>query len=443
MLHTTNLISSCVFLCFAASCHTEPPSVRTSIASGGNGQTGGLGASITPIADVSGDGVPDVACGAPSGVDPRVFILSGQDLTVLQTLACEERAVSFGRSIVAVSGGSLKGPTLIVGAPREDASGGFIEVVSCADWTTRRLDSPEAFGLFGYCVAPGPDLTGDGTPEVLVGTPIGSGDKSGQRGSVFLVDPARMRIVATWSPSGAGPSFGEHVTVGVGTGNSAEALVTQPGWCTPSATRSSRHGELWIIDCRSGEVVRRCAPRDAALLVSDAATFCADFDRDGRREAAAVCARLDASGETAVAQVVVFDGASGHELRLSPSERQPWSVKVSTVDPCHFSIAEVSDQDHDGFNDLVVGASTAHRGLLGYCGVAVVLSSASLTAIREIEPPSGYIEFGWCVSSVPTGGGEIDLLVGAPDFGLYAGALYAVNSRSGTFAAKLTAESLR
>ena len=170
----------------------------------GTGMDQFLGASVAPIGDLDGDGVPDLLVGAPenpnSGEYPsfiftppastaptlgRVEVFSGALGGVISTIVGPSLGESFGHAVL--SPGDLNGdgvPDVVVGAPTAPFDG-FVHVFSGSSLTPLyAASSPplvtggaclgftNAFSLYGYSLDSMGDVNGDGTPDFVVGAPV-------------------------------------------------------------------------------------------------------------------------------------------------------------------------------------------------------------------------------------------------------------------------------
>jgi hypothetical protein len=163
---------------------------------------GNFGVSVAGAGDVNGDGYADIIVGAP-GEDPgaapdragRAYVFSGQDGSVLQSLASpnEEELGHFGNSVSGA--GDLDGDgygDVLVGAYYEDPgaspdSAGRAYLFSGATGALlHTLVSPneESEGRFGISVSGAGDVNNDGLDDVVVGacgeSPGASPDRAGR-----------------------------------------------------------------------------------------------------------------------------------------------------------------------------------------------------------------------------------------------------------------------
>ncbi len=139
--------------------------------------SGRFGSAVANAGDVDHDGVNDVIIGAPGA--SKAYVFSGATGALIFTLASPappnaNKLPSFG---YAVAGGQdLDGdgtPDFVIGAPNEKGFQGAAYVFGGSNGTLiRSLRGPRtAFAKFGTSVAVTPDVTGDHRPDILVGAP--------------------------------------------------------------------------------------------------------------------------------------------------------------------------------------------------------------------------------------------------------------------------------
>jgi hypothetical protein len=140
-----------------------------------------MGSAMASPGDVDGDGLADIAIGAPDAapnVNPsvgRVYLFSAKDDHLLWTADGLVGGEGLGRALAGIGdvNGDGKGD-LAAGAPGDGfAQPGTVRVLSGADGTqiyALTVGSPPE--LFGAAVAKlGADLDADGAPEIVVGAP--------------------------------------------------------------------------------------------------------------------------------------------------------------------------------------------------------------------------------------------------------------------------------
>lgn len=142
-----------------------------------------LGYAVAGLSDVNGDGVRDILVGAPgkdtaAGADVGVaYIYNGTSGNLIRTLnhpsqGGAETDARFGFAVANAGDLNRDGVSdILVGAP------GRSEVFAFSGGTGQLLFSilsplPERIPSFGYALAGGKDLDGDGIPDFVIGAPL-------------------------------------------------------------------------------------------------------------------------------------------------------------------------------------------------------------------------------------------------------------------------------
>ena len=153
-----------------------------------------FGHSVAGIGDVNGDGVADIAVGAPRapvlgrGNAGKVFVLSGRDGRLLYNLEGPSAGSSFGHALAGA--GDMDGDgvsDLLVGAPGFNANAGAVFVFSGRDGKKLYEFSGSPREELGYSVAAGGDINGDGRPDILVGAYSAPGPEGRPNGKVYVL----------------------------------------------------------------------------------------------------------------------------------------------------------------------------------------------------------------------------------------------------------------
>ncbi len=170
-----------------------------------------FGASVAGLGDADGDGVADVAVGAPrEGLGGRVRVYSGADGSVLYTYDGATKSEDIGSSLAGL--GDIDGDTLgdlIAGGPFDNSNTGLVRVLSPASGTILfTLTGDLQSETFGRSVTGTGDLTGDGVPDFLVGA---DAPFSSNLGYARLFSGADASMVAEMRSTDPGDNFGGSV----------------------------------------------------------------------------------------------------------------------------------------------------------------------------------------------------------------------------------------
>lgn len=156
---------------------------------GAFGNNAQAGYSVAGIGDVNGDGIPDIACGAPGYEtntannlqNGRVYAVSGvqvpfQSATVLWTrTATASSAERFGNSIRALGTPGTTPLSLVVSSPDASISGSDLGKISVLEGASGLIrDRHHGYGDgdgFGDGLGAGGDIDGDGIQDYVVGAP--------------------------------------------------------------------------------------------------------------------------------------------------------------------------------------------------------------------------------------------------------------------------------
>jgi len=258
-----------------------------------------FGYAVDGLDDVDGDGVPDLAVGAPldgtvgAGAG-RVYVVSGADgTTVLRSFLGEKAGDNFGSAVARlgdVTGDGLQ--ELVVGAP---AAGPATEGRAYVfDLATGALAYPAlvpdaSANQFGqFFAADVGDTSGDGVPDIYVGD---FADGGSARGKAYLFSGAvGARLLTLTGQNGDG--FGIGRGLGDVNGDGRADLVLGSYTFGGSASRA---GKLEVFSGADGSLLRRVTSSTAREELGFDAHGLGDVDGDGVPELVGTAANF-ASG---------------------------------------------------------------------------------------------------------------------------------------------------
>ncbi|MEQ8763710.1 MAG: integrin alpha [Planctomycetota bacterium] len=321
----------------------------------------GFGVSVCSAGDLDGDGLDEIAVGAPWDrqvklINGKVWIFRGSDGQLFRTHAGDTPYEQFGLSLANL--GDLDGDgldDLAVGAPGESWGGlysGSVYVLSGRDGSTiHRFDGDSAFDYLGRSVAAAGDVDRDGVPDILMGAP---GDDAGGvpgAGVALVCSGVDGSVLHRVEGTSIGGQLG-HVVVGPGDldrDGHADFLV---GALT-SDEAGPFSGSVWVYSGRRGRLRYRVDGVAAREHFGWAATGAGDVDGDGFRDLL-VTSGGGSFTQLSPARLMFLSGVDGRVIReLRTRTIGPWIGRVFMT--IGYSVAGVGDVEGDGFDDVVVG----------------------------------------------------------------------------------------
>lgn len=250
------------------------------------------GYAVASLGDINSDGKPDFVIGAPGknigsgegGVaDVGVaYFFSGADGSLIRSVSDPDETVNARFGSALANAGDINGDgvsDVLIGAPGKgqvflfSGKTGFL-------LSTIRCPVTEDVHSFGYAVAGGKDVDGDGKPDFLVGAPL----LKNYRGGVFvfrgsnrkLLRQLRIKSAQTFSKAGASVAMIDDMT---GDGK-ADVMVGIPEKDVGGLVKA---GEVLIFDGASGALFQTVTSETPQGLAGfGSAVTAVDFDGDGK-----------------------------------------------------------------------------------------------------------------------------------------------------------------
>ncbi len=316
-----------------------------------------LGSSVAGAGDADGDGYDDVAVGSPgndaNGVEAgRAHVRSGRDGALLHVFDGAAAGDRFGKAVAGIGDANGDGmDDVAIGAPGDAVNGadaGSVEVRSGATGAVLHLlRGKRPLTLFGEAVAAAGDVDGDGAGDVAIGAPGYDRRGAVDCGAVHVFSGGTGHLLLTRFGSAASDALGSAVA-GRGDVNRdgyADVIAGAPGADNngPSSGSAQVHGQrpfAGLVDA----VTHSPATTNAAFgfRIVDVG----DLTNDGIQEYA-ISAPFDAPNVQG--SVRIYSGADHSLFRTHPGPAQTGTWFGQTV-------ATVGDLNHDSKQEIVVGA---------------------------------------------------------------------------------------
>jgi hypothetical protein len=398
-----------------------------------------LGAAVTTIGDINGDGFADVAVGAPDfdngqTDEGRVFVFQGSPdgmpASATATLEIDQAGAGFGAAL----GGGMDvdgdGYTdLVVGAPGFDGAAGVdcggawlypgssSGIVTTPSWS---VEGDSADARLGAAATLAGDVDGDGYADVLIGAP-GHSDGQATEGQVLLYSGAQggPATTATWTYESdqAGAELGNAVAGGgdVNADGYADLLVGSEYHDNVEFDEGRAFLFLGGPGGPAGTPDWTAEPDQHNARFARSLSFAGDMNADGFSDIVVGAPWMD-DGEYREGWIYVYLGSASGPSAAPDGTAQPDQAEAFMG----WAVAPAGDMDGDGYYDLLVGLPGYQSGQTDEGSFRVYNGDSSglggqLTQIQSNDSDD-HLGFSVAWAGDVDGDGWGDVLAGKPGF---------------------------
>ncbi len=380
-----------------------------------------FGSVVVRIHDFDHDGVEDLAVGAP-GFDPtvlltnagRIYVVSGKSGAFLGFVNGGSALEKFGTSIVRIDDVTGDGvPDIAAGAPGFGGGNptGAIRIVDGANLSPIGLIAgPSAGARIGERLVALTDLNGNGVKEIATGARGLSIGLTPNVGAVLILDPASGATIAQFNGLAAFDAFG----TGLGlvkdfSGDGVPELVIGAPGADPLGNNGA--GMVQVVDPVTGNVLSQFNGLAASDSLGATCDGLSDIDGDQFPEIVAGATGATVNGIPLAGSVFVYStGASQVLARIDGT---------SANDQFGSTLSGLLDIDGDGFDDFAAGSPNWTKpGVAAAVGRVIVFSGRTQSLLYDFAGSSGGVEFGAFVGPLGDLNGDHrrDFVIGWPSF---------------------------
>ncbi len=346
-----------------------------------------FGSDCADLGDVDGDGIHDLAIGAPeqdiaAGAEAgRLYVYSGASGALLWSKDGPDKSNWFSYAISEV--GDLNADNVmdvVVGT----ANRNYVQVLSGADGSLIHFIHGDAnTGNLGNQVAGLGDLNHDGIADLVVAAP-GANYNGTSSGSIFLYSGADAQLLQRLDGSSPDVLLGFRV--------SSASDLNQDGFCDLLAMdlgrRGPDYGTVWVYSGQDRSVLFGLSGEKSGDLFGFGMARVGDLDFDGVTELVIGAIEWNASCPTEEGYAKVSSGKDGSLRKRFEglADRDEFGVGISGV----------GDVNRDGAPDFLVGAFQPECDPLpAGSGYSFLYSGRTLQALYQFVGREDNIDFGF------------------------------------------------